>query len=366
MTFSLLRRRGQLVPLLCALGVAACDIPSAPPIFEQTWIVPADSTTVGVSAFLPSDVVVNGGGTAFVVTTPAANISSTLGAICGQPACQNPISASVPTPAFSSPGGALGTTITFPDSVTALTVTGGSLQVQVTNNIGFDPLRPSGVGGPFGQIVVGITSGAVSSNTIINGSATQGMANGATTTLNIPLPTGNYASSVTVAVTLTAPAGPAANVASGNTFSLAASLVGFSVSAATVVVNLKPITTTPTEFDLEGVDVGDILQGGGLVLEVVNPFNATADLSVVLAAPAQGGGPAVNINKDISIAASTTTNVNIILLKAELESLLGKSNVTISVTGDATGAGAGSTVSVSPGDVIKVRSKLSLTIHVGG
>lgn len=367
MTFFLRPRPGRLVPLLCALGVAACDIPSSPPIFEQTWIVPADSTTIGVSSLLPTNVGLNGGGTAFTVTTPAANIPRTLGAICTDPACQNPGPVTVPsTPAFSSGAGALSNTINFPAGVNALTVSGGTLQIQVTNNIGFDPIRPNGVAGPFGSITVGITSGAVTSNTVVNGSATQGMPNGATTTLDIPVPTGNYASSVTVAVTLSAPAGPSATIASGNTFNIAASLVGFTVSNATVVVNSKPITTTPASFDLAGVDVGDVVQGGGLVLEVVNPFNATASLSLVLAAPPQGGGPAVSISKSLNLAASTTSNLSLTLLKSELASLLGKSNVTISVTGNATGAGAGNTVSVSPTAEIKVRTKLSITIQVGG
>lgn len=366
MTSSLLPRVGRLVPLAGALALAACDVPSEPPIFQQTWLVPADSVQVGVSTLLPANVSVTGGGTAFTATTPTANFNSTLGALCGQPECQSPGPVLVPnTPAFVSPAGVLGSSIAFPAGVAGVTISGGSLQLQVTNNLGFDPLRPNGTGvAPFGQLSVEITSGGMTATTTFTGNVSQ-LANGTMTTFSIPLPTGAYTGTIGIDVSFDVPAGGPATVSSSNALSVAASVIGLAISSASVVVDAKSVSSAPEAFDLDEVDLGDIVEGGGLVLTVVNPFNATAALSLTLSAPAQGGAPAVNVVKAFAMAASGSSVVNLTLLKSEIESLLGKTGVTVGITGTAQGTGAGNTVTVSPTQSITVRTQMSLTLNVG-
>lgn len=359
-------RLGRFVPSLALLGVAACDIPSEPPIFQQTWLVPADSVQVSVSTLLPADVSLTGGGTAFTATTPTVNFNATLSTLCGEPECQVPGDVVVPsTPAFTSPPGVLATSIAFPTGVQSVTISGGFLQVHVTNDLGFDPLRPNGASAPFGTITFEISSGALTASTTFTGTAVQGLADGTMRTFAIPLPTGAYAGTIGVDVSFDVPAGGAATLNAANPLAVEASLQSVAISSADVVVDAKSVSATPEAYDLDDVDLGDLIEGGGFVLTVVNPFNAQAALTLTLAAPAQGGDPAVNIVKQFDMFASNTSVVDVILTKGELQSLVGKSGVTIGVAGTATGTGAGNTVTVTPTSRITVRTQLSLTINVG-
>lgn len=365
MTSTLLPRAGRFVPLVGVLALAACDIPSEPPIFQQTWLVPADSVQVGVSTLLPADVSLTGGGTAFTATTPAADFNTTLGALCGQPECQSPAPVLVPnTPAFTSPAGVLGSSIALPSGVAGVTVSGGNLTLQVTNDLGFDPLRPNGAGGPHGTLSITITSGGINATTNFTGTVSQ-LPTGAMASFVVPLPLGNYTGTIGIDVAFNVPQGGPATVSASNGLSVSASLVNLAISSASVVVAAKSVSSTPESFDLADVDLGDLVEGGGLVLTIVNPFNANASLSLTLSAPAQGGGPAVNVVKAFNMTAGGTSVVDLTLLKSEIEGLLGKTGVTVSISGNATGTGAGNTVTVSPTQAITVRTQMSLTLNVG-
>jgi hypothetical protein len=322
---------------------------------------------VSVAELLPDSVAFNSDSSAFIVTVEGAAFNTTLGDLCGDPACQVPGDVAVPsTPAFSSAPGDLTSTIDLPGDVAGITVSGGVLQLQVTNDLGFDPLRPNGVGSaPYGSVSIEITAGAVNATTTFNGSPTVGLPDGAVTDLNVPLPIGNYTGTITIEVVINAPAGGAATVNSTNTFAVAASVQNLAISSASVAVNAMSVTNDPTEFDLEDVDLEGVVEGGGVVLTVVNPFNMVADLSLTFSAPAQGGDPAVNIQKDFFMAASATSVIDLTLLKSEIESLLGKSGVTVTVGGSATGQGPGNTVTVTPGSTVTVRTQMSLTLNVG-
>jgi len=359
-------RRVSHAALLIPLAVlAACDLPSEAPIFEQTWVVPADSVTVGVSNLLPAGVALNGGGTAFVVTAPAANINTSLGAVCGQAACQSGVTVNAPVPAFTSTGGALASTISLPAGVNNATISGGNLALAITNNLGFDPLRPNGASAPYGRLLVTVASGTTTRTDTIQGSASQGIANGTLTNLSVVLPTGSYTSTVNLTMSLVVPAGANANLSASNAISVNGALQNLAVSQATVVVTNRAINTAPTSFDLDGLDFDEQVQGGAIILDIANPFTAAGTLNVVIAAPAQAGAGAVNITKTVTVAAQPNSSQTVSLTRAELVSLLGKSGVTVSTNGTVTGTGAGNTVSVSPTSQITVRTQMQLILHVG-
>ena len=359
-------RRPQRGALLVLLGIlAACEIPSEAPIIQQTWVVPTDSVTVSVAQILPANVALNGGGTAFVVSIPAPTVlSTTLGALCAQPACQSGATVVAPVPAFTSGAGALSSSVSFPAGVTAATVSGGTLNLTVTNNLGFDPLRPNGASAPYGSVSITLTSGATTSTTTLNG-ATTTLANGAVSVLPVTLPTGSYTGTIAVAVTFTVPAGGNASLSGANALSISSAVQNLTVSQATVVVNSDAVNTAPSGFDLSGVDFADQVESGGIILDVLNPFTAVATMSVVISAPAQLGAGPVSITKALNIPATPTSTTTLILTKPELQSLLGKNNVTLAVNGTATGTGAGNTVTVTPTQRITLRTKVQLVINVG-
>ncbi len=363
---SLNARPAQRAAVLVLAGtLAACEIPSEAPILQQTWIVPGDSVTVSVAQLLPTNVGLNVGGTAFTVAIPSpSNFNATLGTLCGQPACQSGATVVAPVPAFTSGAGTLATNVTFPAGVTAATVSGGTLTLSILNNLGFDPLRPNGAVAPFGSFAVTLTSGATTSTTTFLG-ATRTMANAATTAFAVTLPVGVYTGSIAVSVTFTVPAGGNASLSSGNSLSVSAAMSGLTLTQAAVAVTNKLVNTSPSAFDLEGADFADQVESGGLLLDIVNPFTASASMSVVIAAPAQGGAGAVSISKSLTILGTPSSTATIILSKLELQSLLGKSNVTMAVTGTATGTGAGNTVTVTPTQRITLRTRVQLVLNVG-
>lgn len=359
--------RALAAPLLTLLALAACDIPSEAPIFQQTWVVPTDTVAVGVEDLLPSGLTLTASTPpAFSVSVPDALISTTFGDMCSEVVCQSPATVTAPVPAFTSPDGALSATISFPNGMLAATITGGTLRIAVTNGLGFDPLRPNGAASaPYGSLEVTIASGAVTSTQSIVGSPTLGMPSGQTTIYTIPLPTGVYAGTITVDAQLTVPAGDAATMQRDQVLGIVAGLQNLTVSQATVEVVAQAITTPASDFDLEDVDIGDDVVAGGLLLEIVNPFTATATLDLEIAAPAQNGAGAVSIQRTVNVAASSTTNRTIDLSQTELRSLLGKTGVSITTTGTVNGTGAGNGVTVLPTSEITIRTQLSLTINVG-
>ncbi|MCE9602784.1 MAG: hypothetical protein K8S21_11325 [Gemmatimonadetes bacterium] len=360
------RRYAHRAALVVLTGVlAACEIPSEAPILQQTWIVPGDSVAVTVAQILPTNVLLTSGGTAFAVTIPSpSNFSATLGTLCGQPACQSGATVSAPVPAFTSGSGVLTTTVTLPAGVTSATVSGGTLNLSILNNLGFDPLRPNGAVAPFGSFAVTLTSGATTSTTTFVGSS-RTMTNAATTAFAVPLPLGVYTGSIAVSVAFTVPAGGSALLSAANSLSISASVGGLTLTQATVVVASDPVNTAPSAFDLEGADFADQVESGGLLLDIVNPFTASATMNVVIAAPAQLGSGAVSITKALVIPATPTSTATIDLTKADLQSLLGKSNVTMAVNGTATGTGAGNTVTVTPTQQMTLRTRVRLVLNVG-
>jgi len=64
----------------------------------------------------------------------------------------------VPKPAFTA---TLRSDVPFPVDLDSITLTRGSIQVRVTNRLGFDPLCPgTGSGAPRGQIHIVISNGS--------------------------------------------------------------------------------------------------------------------------------------------------------------------------------------------------------------
>lgn len=363
---SSLRRAPRVLPLALLAALAACDLPSSAPIFQQSWTVPGDSVTVPVTQILPAGVAFNGTATAFLVSVAdPADFSTTLGTLCGQPACQSGAAVSAPVPAFTSSGAALSRTVAFPATVASGTVVSGSLSLAVQNTLGFDPLRPNGATAPYGTLTVTITNGASSTTTTFTG-ASQTMANNFTSFLSVPIPAGSYTGSFAVSASFDVPAGGTANLAAGNAISISPSVVDLTVSQVSVVVVNEAISTAPSAYDLEDIDFADRVEGGSIILDVSNPFTATATLNVVLSAPAQAGQPLVSISKAIVIPATPTSTTTVTLSKAELQSLVGKTGVNMTVSGTANGTGAGNTATVTPTSRIVMRSNIQVVVNVGG
>ena len=344
--------------LLCA--VVACDIPTGVPTWNQTWVVPGDSTQVSVSELLPKSgevtVVTAGSTKVFSLAVPAPPaISTSLGQVC--PVCVSANGTTVSKPAFTLRDS---TSTTLPSDLVSAAITSGSLAYTITNGFSFDPLRPNAAGAPYGYLVVRVMNGTtVVASDSVDGQTTAMGKNGATfqRTLAFNAVTVSGASPLRVVITLDSPQGDAITINTSESFSLAAQPGQVTLGQATVKVQSQSIAGQQTSIDLSSVDASAVVnrvQGGALRLTVANPFGVQGQLDAVITAA--GMAP---ITKTIVLSSSATSTPRVDLTADELRAMLGKS-VTLTVGGVVSSPSG--TVTLDPTQVLKVKSDFELTI----
>lgn len=349
-------RWGAFSSVLPLILLAACDIPTSAPINDMRWVVPSQSTVIAVSNILPSGVAILGDSSGFTVSASAASVTRALSQDCAACAAANGFVA--PKPAFTGNASA-GTPL--PSDVASAALTGGTLQVNVTNNYTFDPIRPSAAAGAArGYAVITVTNGTtVIGKDSVDGAVFALPANGGSLARSIPLSgTITGASPITMSVVLNSPAGDPVLIDASKTIVVSATPANLKVATATVSVVNKTVSAS-TNLDLTGIDSTIIthVQSGGLLLTVVNPFNVSGTLTLRLT-PA--GGAAVVKSVPLTTGISTPS---VTFSQAEIKSLLGHA-VTVTFGGAVNSTGGN--VIISPKQVVSVTAKLDLSIEVGG
>lgn len=341
------------------LSVVACGLPTSvpdAPIIDTRWIVPSQSVRFGVDNLLPSTVtIIVPDSSGFNVSAAAASITRTLSQDCSACVALNGLTA--PKPAFVAIANA---TTNLPAEIVAGTFTGGSLQVVVTNNYGFDPLRPNPTAGsPNGYAIITVSSGSnVIGRDSVNG-ATLALPSGTTLTRTIPV-SGPITGTVplSIAMSMNSPSGEPRFIDASKTLTVTSTPTGLKVANVTVSVTNKSIlSTTTTDLSDFGSKITDRVQSGALIVTLANPFTVAGTLTVRLTP--EGG---TSILKTVPLIASNSTPAPIPFTQAELKSLLGK-KVTIAYSGV---VNSPTPVNVSPKQVIVVTTKLDLAIQLGG
>src|SRR5690242_11836811 len=174
--------------ILLLVVATACDMPTKLPSWDQTWLIPGDSTTVGVSELLPSTGEVSvstlNGQKVFALNVASpANFTRSLGQVCS--ACAAANGATVPKPAFTLVDS---TSTTLPNNLVAATVIAGGFDYTITNGFSFDPIKPSAAGAPYGYFVIRIMNGTtLVGQDSVNGASVAMGKNGATLQRSVPL-----------------------------------------------------------------------------------------------------------------------------------------------------------------------------------
>jgi hypothetical protein len=344
------RTLAGLVPAFVLM--AACDIPTSMPIWDMTWNVPAKSTTISASSFLPASVTLPAGSSAFNVSAAAATVSTPLSTYCS---CT--INATVPKPAFSGTSVA---TSAFPSGVASATVAAGSVvDVQITNNTGFDLLNPAGYNGTDARsMTITISNGSTTLGTLTLNGSTGNTVPAGVTTRQVALTAGSTLSSaspITITTTVVSPAGStpvALNTA--NTIDIRGTPTVL-VSTATVALTSTSVNST-TALDLQDIDesIRKRVNSGKIFLTVTNPFAASGTLTLNFKE-----GSTTLVTKTLTLAASSTAAVQTLSFTgAELQSILGRS-----ITLEYTGAVAGSSVTVTPTQAVTIGTRLELNVN---
>jgi hypothetical protein len=344
-------RRGRqsaavILGALLTLGLAACEVPTELPKWDTTWVVPADSTTIGVSSLLPSSVTTTSNGSAFLLNVQPLSFTQTLGQLCGA-GCNGLQGSTVPKPAFTN---TVSSEIALPNDV--VSVKDGQVAVTLSHDFSFDPLRPAP--GQYGYILVTATSGS----TVLASDSLPGQSldfpAGLVRTRNLTL-NGTISGPITVSVKTFSPAGGTVNVDLSDRLAVGTpAQIQFSQSQ--IRVSNRAINTSDVELDLGDIDedVSSRTKAGALLLTLSNPFAVTGNLSLVITAAG------TTITKPVALAQGTTS-ARVDFNLQEIQAILGTSPVKLKV-GGAVCASASCTTTVSPSQTVTIASRLSLTI----
>lgn len=352
----------QAVVLGVALGVAACDIvdflQDPQPRFEQTWNVPAENTTLSVASMLPPSVTILNDSSAFRLTFSLAPYARRLGDNCAQ--CEVLNGTTAIKPAFVVTAGSMSG---LPTDIISGALAAGSITLQITNGLSFDPLRVRSTPGAQGNLVLTVRSGSVELGKDSLNGATSSFPPGSTLIRSIPLSPGTITTSLSLALTLNSPVGdqPVPIDANASVSTIASVPDLFLSSARINVANRTMSSSTRDSIRLSEIDSSfmDNLRGAALFMTITNPFNISGSLSATFR---YGTLPADVITKVLVLPSGAPQMTSIGLTRDEILMLFGK-DVEFTLTGTVNGAGP---VDVTPTQTIRSENRLQLKILTGG
>jgi hypothetical protein len=339
---------GRLAPVLALFALAACEVPTSLPKWDTLWIAPGQGTTIGVSSLLPADVVVAPGGDAFELVVPPVTFQETLGEACSSCALLNGLV--LPKPAFTL---TIGSTAQLPGDVISAKLASGKVDVSLSHDFAFDPLRPSASARGY-LLLVARSGSTVLARDSIAGEATA-WPSGSTLQRSLSLAPATISGGVEVSVTLFSPAGDPVRIDTNQKVTITAAPSQLRVSEAQVKVANESITATDVDLDLADIDdvVIDHQKGGALLLDIDNPFDVTGSLTLTITAPG------TTITRPLTLKSGASTE-RVELSESELASILGRSPVRLSASGSVSAPAAGATV--TPSGSVVIESRLELTI----
>ncbi len=355
-----LRIRPALLATLAA-GLAACDVPTEAPQFEQRWILPADELTVGVEELLPVDVSLSSDQSAFAVQVEPVTFQSSLGSLCS--VCAPLDGQTVPKPGFD---GTFSETVSLPTDVESAQVSQGVVEVEARNGMSFDPLHPPG--GEPGMVTLTLREdgpgGAILDELTIDGAETSFPPS---TTLSRTLSyTGGVSSDLTVAVTVSSPAGGLdptdwVRVSLDDDLRVTATTEVLEVSSAVVGVAGRTFDLIDTNLDVGDIDreVVDRVQRGAFKLEIDNPWAIGASVTFAIMGPTMGAP----ILRTVDVPAQPAASLQVEFTQSELQSFLGEPNVVLVGTGVV--SISANPVTITPDQALTVTVKFDLAILVG-
>jgi hypothetical protein len=342
-------RRSTGLVLLAASAVTACDIPTALPRFEPRFVIPIDSTVIRVNEFLPAGV--SATDTTFVLSLAPVTIQKSLADMCGTP-CQLLQGRVAPKPAFSY---SFAAPLALPADISGGVLASGSVEVSASHTFDFDPLRPQG-SARNGTLTIIVRSGGRQIGSAI---MDQPFPRHTPVVRTVGIAPGDLNADIDVQLILDSPAGGPVLIDNAARVHVTARPGAVHVAEVRAVVRERTITMQPLVVDLSGVDddIRSRARSGSLVLRMSNPFDVSGELQLKLYSPPSGA----DFNFPVVIAPGETTQ-RIELTQHEMFKILGF-HVTVSLAGPVSGGGG--TITLRPGQAIRLASRLELVLEIG-
>ena len=338
-------RFGPGAAVLLVAAIAASDFPTALPEWDTRWMVPAERTRLTAADLLPFDIIETAGG--FAAELPELELGRSLGELC--PVCAAVDGMVVPKPPFTAD---FSSEVPVSAAIVSASIDGGTLLLEVTHDLNFDPIRPGGA--ETGAIVLELRSGDDTlARDSIDGAATA-MPPGAVLERELVLGAARVTGAVEVAVILHSPAGPPTEVDVNDRISVTMPRSMVAVSDLRLLVD-DLITTEPLLLELDGVDGGLRYRvlSACVHLEIDNPFDISGDLALRFASPSLGIEKPVSIERGEAVLA-------IDLSRAEIVAILGEPEVVITLAGPAATPSTGT--ALEPGQELRMRVRLELVV----
>ena len=345
------RARGCAAALAGLLAVAACDFPTELPNWETRWVVPAEDVAFPVADLLPAGVGVAPSGDAFEIDLAAVAFSRSLQQLCS--ACGILDGLTAPKPPFTI---SFGDEVLLPEGLVSARVVSGGIEVRLSHDFPFDPLRPAALA--RGHLVLTVRSGSVVlARDSLSGTAVA-LPPGSVVSRTLPLQAGTVTGPLEIGVALHSPAGDLVVIDLDDRLTVAVPAVRVRVADVRVRVTDEPLATSAAQLDFGSVDaaVADRVRSGAVLLRIQNPFDVSGAFSLSLSAPG------ATIVRTLDIAPGMS-QARLELTGDEIRSLLGQSDVRLSITGRASSPAAGT--EVAPGDAIAVSARLELVVSTG-
>ncbi len=324
------------------LVIAACEVPTDPPLLEQRWVIPIEETTMSVGELLPTGVVVSGND--FSVTIDPFSPSQSLGAACGACAAANGLT--VPAPAFSD---SFNASEDLPADVTAATISAASIEVSISNGFSFDPIA----GGGTLMITLSDGQGGAELGQLTLDGASDSIPAFGTVTRTLTIGSASIATTLFASVDIVSVGGQVALINTSQQISVTMTTTSLLLSSATVNISNQSVDLETVDLDLGDIDedLTDRIQYGNVILDVVNPFGVSVAGTLTIGAT----------TKLYSIPSDANSTVIIDYTATELQSILGQDDITMAASGTVSGA----MITVRPDDEMLVTASIDMTLLIG-
>lgn len=310
----------------------------------QRWVIPMESTTVGVEELLPEGVVVQDRD--FEIGLAPASIPASLDDLCS--AC-SPLDGLLVSdmPPFT---GQVETIQALPGGVEGATVIGGSMALSIENGLSFDPIEG---GGTVTLSVSDASSGAALGEVVLDGNLVD-LSPGTMISRVVDLNHVSVGSNLRIRAEVESVGGQSATIDLSEEITVTLSSAILVVSSVTFDVGTTSAALESVSLDVDAFDaeLTDRIQEGAIVLDIINPFAVSVDADLHVG----------STSKSFTIDPVGTSTVAVSYTGDELRSFLGSSSVILSGSGTAIGG----SITVTPNQEILVDGDLDVTIEIGG
>lgn len=319
-----------------SLLTAGCDVPTEPPILEQTWAVPLPETSITAADVAPSFLIPVSGG--FEVAVSPVVSSTDLGTLCGA-ACDALSGLAAPVPSFST---TIDSNFDLPAGLNVARVGSAAVNVSVTNNLGFDPTEN---GGTISLEVLGPGGAVVASTTF---DTSQGLPSG--TSLQAPFPIGSIDFAGQFRAVVNVPGGQTALIDPSGSLSVSAAFTSLIVTGGELGSINEAFSFGPETFESDlGDEVLSRLESGVVELIVANPWGVSVNGVLTL-------GP---ISKSIVIPSGASSTVRLDFSRFELQQLFGFGAFNLAGSATATGT----SVEIDVADALSLKPTFFIVIR---